>query len=110
MGRRPRLSRSVTSSISWKLCKGLTPASGGIQPQEYNIVMEQMGRLLIVMGIVLALVGFLLVLGPRLPFRLGRLPLDFHYQRDNFTFYFPLGTSILISVLLTLFFGLLNRR
>jgi hypothetical protein len=92
------------------LCKGLTPASGGIQSQEYNIVMEQMGRLLIVMGIVLALVGFLLVLGPRLPFRLGRLPLDFHYQRDNFTFYFPLGTSILISVLLTLFFGLLNRR
>ena len=77
---------------------------------EYNIVMEQMGRLLIVMGVVLALVGFLLVLGPRLPFRLGRLPLDFRYQRDNFTFYFPLGTSILISVLLTLFFGLLNRR
>jgi membrane associated rhomboid family serine protease len=72
--------------------------------------MEQMGRLLIVMGVVLALVGFLLVLGPRLPFRLGRLPLDFRYQRDNFRFYFPLGTSILISVLLTLFFGLLNRR
>jgi len=72
--------------------------------------MEQMGRLLILMGGVLALVGFLLVLGPRLPFRLGRLPLDFHYERDNFKFYFPLGTSILISVLLTLVFGLLNRR
>ena len=69
-----------------------------------------MGRLLILMGGVLALVGFLLVLGPRLPFRLGRLPLDFHYERDNFKFYFPLGTSILISVLLTLVFGLLNRR
>src|SRR5439155_1407710 len=34
----------------------------------------------------------------------------FFYQLDNFTFYFPLGTSILISVLLTLLFGLLNRR
>ena len=85
-------------------------ANSSPQRGEYNIVMEQMGRLLIVMGVVLALVGFLLVLGPRLPFRLGRLPLDFRYQRDNFTFYFPLGTSILISVLLTLFFGLLNRR
>jgi membrane associated rhomboid family serine protease len=72
--------------------------------------MEHMGRLLIVMGGILALLGFLLVLGPRLPFRLGRLPLDFHYERDNFRFYFPLGTSILISVLLTLVFGLLNRR
>ena len=72
--------------------------------------MEQMGRLLIVVGVVLAVVGFLLMLGPRLPFRLGRLPLDFHYQRDNFTFYFPLGTCILISAVLTLIFGLLNRR
>jgi len=74
------------------------------------MVMEQMGRLLIVAGGVLALLGVLLMLGPKLPFRLGRLPLDFHYQRDNFTFYFPLGTSILISIVLTLIFGLLNRR
>ena len=76
----------------------------------YNIPMEQMGRLLVVMGGILVLVGLLFMFGPKLPFRLGRLPLDFRYQRDNFTFYFPLGTSILISVLLTLFFGLLNRR
>jgi hypothetical protein len=72
--------------------------------------MEQMGRLLVVMGGIVALIGFLLMLGPKLPFRLGRLPLDFHYQRDNFSFYFPLGTSILISIVLTLIFGLLNRR
>ena len=69
-----------------------------------------MGRLLVVTGGILALFGFLLMFGPKLPFRLGRLPLDFHYQRDNFSFYFPLGTSILISLLLTLVFGLLNRR
>ena len=69
-----------------------------------------MGRLLVVMGGVLVLIGFVLMLGPKLPFRLGRLPLDFHYQRDNFSFYFPLGTSILISIVLTLVFGLLNRR
>jgi len=72
--------------------------------------MEQTGRLLLVMGALLALLGLILVLGPKLPFRLGRLPLDFHYRRDNFSFYFPLGTSILLSVLLTLLFGLLNRR
>ena len=72
--------------------------------------MEQFGRLLVIMGGVIALLGFLLMLGPRLPFRLGRLPLDFHYQRDNFRFYFPLGTSIVISLLLTLLFALLNRR
>jgi len=72
--------------------------------------MEQFGRLLIVMGCVIALLGFLLMLGPRLPLRIGRLPLDFHYQRGNFNLYFPLGTSILISVALTLIFTLLNRR
>jgi hypothetical protein len=65
--------------------------------------MEQLGRLLVVMGIVLAVVGFVLMLG-------RRLPLDFHYQRENFSFYFPLGTSILISLVLTLVFALVNRR
>ena len=55
--------------------------------------MEQIGRLLLVMGVLLALLGLILMLGPKLPFRLGRLPLDFHYRRDNFSFYFPLGTS-----------------
>ena len=72
--------------------------------------MEQLGKLLIIAGGVLALVGVLFVLGPRLPLRIGRLPLDFHYQRDNFRFYFPLGTSILISVILTIVFALIRGR
>ena len=72
--------------------------------------MEQLGRLLVIMGVVVALLGVFLMLGPRLPFRIGRLPLDFHYQRDNFNFYFPLGTSIVLSLLLTLIFSLLSRR
>jgi hypothetical protein len=62
------------------------------------------------MGAIVVLLGLVLMLGPKLPFRLGRLPLDFHYQRDNVSFYFPLGTSILLSVLLTLVLSLLNRR
>jgi hypothetical protein len=72
--------------------------------------MEHVGRLFLVMGGLLALVGIFLMLGPRLPFRIGRLPLDIHYQRDNFSFYFPLGTSIVLSLLLTLVFALFNRR
>jgi hypothetical protein len=72
--------------------------------------MEQFGKLLVIMGVVLAVVGFLMMFGARLPFRLGRLPLDFRYQRDNFSFYFPLGTSIVISIILSLIFAALNRR
>jgi hypothetical protein len=72
--------------------------------------MEQFGRLLVITGILIAILGVILMFGPRLPFRLGRLPLDFSYERDNFRFYFPLGTSILISVILTLIFAVLNRR
>jgi hypothetical protein len=74
------------------------------------MAMDQLGRMLLVMGAVLALLGVVLILGPKLPFRIGRLPLDFHYERDNFRFYFPLGTSILLSVLLTLVLSLLYRR
>ena len=72
--------------------------------------MEQFGKLLVITGVVLAVVGFLMMFGSRLPFRLGRLPLDFRYQRDNFSFYFPLGTSIVISIILSLIFAALNRR
>ena len=72
--------------------------------------MQQLGRVLIVMGVVVVVVGLLMAFGSRLPFRIGRLPLDIHIQRGNFSFYFPLGTSILVSIVLTLVFGLLNRR
>jgi len=71
--------------------------------------MEQIGKLLVIVGIVAVLAGIFLMFGSKLPFRLGRLPLDFHYQRDNFSFYFPLGTSILISLVVTLVLALVNR-
>ena len=72
--------------------------------------MEHLGRTLIVAGVVIVLVGLFLAFGPKLPFRIGRLPLDFHYQRDNFSFYFPLGTSIVISIILTIIVRLLTKR
>ena len=64
-----------------------------------------MGKLLIVVGLVIAGLGLMVSAG--LP--LGRLPGDFAIRRDNFTFYFPLGTSILVSVILTVLFALLRR-
>ena len=71
--------------------------------------MNEIGKLLIVFGLLIAGVGVVLVLAGRLPW-IGRLPGDLHIQRGNFTFYFPLATSILVSIVLTLIFWLIGRR
>jgi hypothetical protein len=70
---------------------------------------HDLGRSLVVIGIVVAVVGVLLMLAGRVPW-LGRLPGDIYLQRGNWSFYFPLMTSIVISVLLTVVFWLLGRR
>jgi hypothetical protein len=70
--------------------------------------MAELGKMLILLGGVLVVVGVLLTLGGKLPW-LGRLPGDIVIQRDNFTFYFPLATSILLSVVLSLLFLLFRR-
>ncbi|HSL20501.1 MAG TPA: DUF2905 domain-containing protein [Vicinamibacterales bacterium] len=64
-----------------------------------------MGKLLVVIGLVIAGLGLLVSFG--LP--LGRLPGDFIVRRGNATLYFPLTTSIVVSVVLTLLFALLRR-
>ncbi len=69
---------------------------------------EGLGKLLIVFGLVLVVVGALLVLAGRLPW-LGRLPGDILVKRENFTFYFPITTSILISIVLSVIFWLFRR-
>ena len=71
--------------------------------------MTEFGKLLIILGVVLISVGFLLLLFARLHLPLGRLPGDILYRGKNTTFYFPLATSILLSVLLTLILYLLGR-
>jgi len=70
--------------------------------------MAELGKTLILLGGVLVVVGILLTLGGKLPW-LGRLPGDIVIQRDNFTFYFPLATSIVLSVVLSLLFMLFRR-
>jgi len=70
---------------------------------------DSLAKLIIVFGVVLVLLGGLLLLVGRIPL-IGRLPGDIYIQRGNFSFYFPLTTSILISLLLTLLLSLLSRR
>jgi len=65
-----------------------------------------MGRILIILGLVIAGAGLLMVLGVPI----GRLPGDVTIRRGNFSFYFPLATSMIVSILLTLLFMFLGRR
>jgi Protein of unknown function (DUF2905) len=70
---------------------------------------RELGRALMVLGGCLLLVGGFFFLGGRLPFRLGRLPGDIVHKGENTSFYFPLTTCVLLSVILTLFFWLIGR-
>jgi len=74
---------------------------------------ELLGKALVVLGLVLAAIGSLLLLGFRLPPALqwlGRLPGDIIIQRKNFTIYFPIATSVVISIVFTLVMWLLGRK
>jgi hypothetical protein len=64
-----------------------------------------MGKALVWIGLLVAALGLVIMLGVPL----FRLPGDFYVKRDNFTFYFPLTTSILLSILLTFLFALFRR-
>jgi Protein of unknown function (DUF2905) len=66
---------------------------------------QNVGRVLIVVGLVLVAVGLLISIGVPI----GRLPGDWTYRRGNFSFYFPLTTSIIASILLTLLMMFLRR-
>ena len=70
--------------------------------------MNEFGKLLFVAGLILAAVGLLLWSGFGRGW-LGRLPGDIHYSKGNFSFYFPIVTCVLLSLLLTLLFWLWRR-
>jgi hypothetical protein len=67
-----------------------------------------LGKMLILMGVFIVLIGVLLLIGEKIPW-IGRLPGDIIIKKKNFTFYFPIVTSILISILLTLLFALFRK-
>jgi hypothetical protein len=68
-----------------------------------------LGRLLITAGLLLIIVGVLINFAGRLPFRIGRLPGDIYFHGKHTTFYFPLVTCILLSVLFSLVMWIFRR-
>lgn len=71
--------------------------------------MQEIGKTLIIFGAILVGVGLLLAFFNKIPY-IGKLPGDIYIQKNNFTFYFPLATSILLSIILSLVFWLWPRR
>ena len=73
--------------------------------------MAEIGRTLIIVGVLVAVVGVLLAFGPRLPGTswIGRLPGDIYLDRPNLKVFLPLGTGLLVSVLLTVLLYLFRR-
>ncbi|MFB3926853.1 MAG: DUF2905 domain-containing protein [Syntrophales bacterium] len=67
------------------------------------------GKILIIIGLITAGIGLLFLLGGKIPW-LGRLPGDFYFKGEKFTFYFPLATSILVSIILSLILYLFFRK
>ena len=70
--------------------------------------LSALGKLLILLGVLIIVIGILLVVGGKIPW-IGKLPGDFIIKKDKFTFYFPLTTSILISIILTLVLWFLRK-
>jgi hypothetical protein len=74
-----------------------------------RLPMNEVGKALLGLGILLAIIGALLLLAGRIGLPLGRLPGDIVYKGKHVSIYFPLGTSILISILLSAIFYLFSR-
>jgi len=71
--------------------------------------MASLGKLMLGMGVLFVVLGLIFTYGHYIPF-LGKLPGDIHIQKKNFSFYFPIATCILLSIVLTLLFSLLRKR
>ena len=69
-----------------------------------------LGRMLIVLGVIVLVLGVLVSIGERLPIRFGRLPGDIVVRGKHSVFYFPIVTSLLLSIVLSLILWLFNRR
>ena len=69
---------------------------------------QPMGKIIIVTGIIIVIIGLVVHFSDRIPL-LGRLPGDITIKKENFSFYFPLGTSILLSILISVILYLIRR-
>lgn len=70
--------------------------------------MRELGKVLLIFGVMIAGIGAFFFAGAKLPFRLGRLPGDISYHGRHGSFYFPIVTCVVLSVVLTLIFWALN--
>ena len=70
--------------------------------------MSDLGKFLVIFGIVIAAVGLFLLISPKIPW-LGRLPGDILIKKKNFTFYFPLATSLVLSIIFTVLINLFRK-
>ena len=70
--------------------------------------MVELGKLFLILGIILSIMGLIFIFGSKVP-GLGRLPGDILIKKENVTFYFPIVTCILISIIVTLVFSLFRR-
>jgi hypothetical protein len=76
---------------------------------EWRMLIQDFGKTLVVIGLVVAGIGVGIWLAARVGLPLGRLPGDFSYKGKNVSFYFPLGTSVLISIVLSVVLYLISR-
>jgi hypothetical protein len=70
--------------------------------------MMDFGRIFIILGVLLLVIGIFLNFSDKIPF-IGKLPGDILIKKEGFTFYFPLTTSIIISLVLSILFRLFNK-
>ena len=73
------------------------------------MTISEVGKILMLFGLILFLVGGLFVVGGKVPW-IGKLPGDIYVQKNNFTFFFPITTCIIISLTLSMLLILLRRR
>ena len=71
--------------------------------------MIEIGKSMIFIGLIIVVIGIVVTFSDKLPFALGKLPGDIIYKKENATFYFPITTSIIISIVLSLFFTLFGK-
>jgi hypothetical protein len=71
--------------------------------------LQPFGKFLLIAGILISCIGLIIMFIDKIPF-IGKLPGDIHFKKENFSFYFPIATSILISIILSLLFYFFSRR
>lgn len=69
---------------------------------------QQLGKILVFLGILIVIIGIVLLFSDKIPF-IGKLPGDIIIKKKNFTFYFPIATSILLSIIISFIFYLLKK-